>query len=152
MTDIKAGDGVTLTTDTPDRQINLLEDPTSTEVIGRLPAGTQVLVLATATGGEAPYHVGGFDETGEYSQGWVSGDVLHKREWPGIQALLMENFTTAELHALSQALDARRRATLVGMAFVLTPAQSAALEKFTRLSGQLSDEPAGNLSLMNLSA
>jgi hypothetical protein len=32
MTDIHAGDAVTLISDTPDRQVELLADPTSTEV------------------------------------------------------------------------------------------------------------------------
>lgn len=149
MSDINAGDGVTLISDAPDRPIDLYADPTSAEVIGRLSAGTKVLVLAIASLGDAPYRIGGFDADDEYHQGWVPGTNLYKRQLTGYEAILKQNFTIEELRALAQALRARRLAASTGRPGVLTAAQSAALEKFTRLSGE---KPAGGLSLMNLSA
>jgi hypothetical protein len=50
MTDIHAGDAVTLISDAPDRPVELLADPISTEVVGQLPA-TKVVVLAIASSG-----------------------------------------------------------------------------------------------------
>jgi hypothetical protein len=45
MTDIHAGDAATLISDAPDRPVELLADPTSTEMVGQLPS-TKVVVLA----------------------------------------------------------------------------------------------------------
>jgi hypothetical protein len=48
MTDIHAGDAVTLISDAPGRPVELLADPTSTEMVGQLPS-SKVRVLAIAS-------------------------------------------------------------------------------------------------------
>jgi hypothetical protein len=48
MGDVHTGDVVTLTTSAPDRPVELLADPTSTEMVGQLPS-TKVVVLAIAS-------------------------------------------------------------------------------------------------------
>jgi hypothetical protein len=87
MRDVHAGYVVTLTASAPDRLVELLADPTSTEVVGQLPS-TKVVVLAIASSRGAPYLIGGFDDAITIRQFHLDAgaeklraNVVHKEKW-----------------------------------------------------------------------